>query len=182
MCFLAVCIVQILCVCCGEVGNHSLNLEVGEFFDFLQLFRSVVGVIPLVADSAHSGVYGDQGFYGLAGSLCRRIDCLCVLKRAENRSNVVFYQSVCIHVRSQSQADDFAFDSGISQCCALCKRSDSEGVDAVFDQDVRGFHAAVTVSVRLDDADHLCIRSDLLLDALDVVIQVRKVNFYPCRT
>ena len=149
--------------------KHAFDLEVFECRDLLDILHRKVEVVCQIADAAHPGIDCDQRVDSLALCLCCRGEGSCILRCTDNRRNIIIDDGVCIHVRGQTEHDDLFLCAGLTQGDRLLQRRDRKSLTAVRAQHLRDFDRAMTVSVCLDDADHLSV-SDFIFDLFDIVI------------
>ena len=156
-------------ICRRHMRKHALDLEVFECRDLLDILHRKVEVVCQIADAAHTGIHRDQRVDSLVLCFrCRGEGCR-ILGAADNRGDIVIDDGVRIHVRCQTEHDDLFLRAGLTQGDRLLQRRDRKSLTAVRAQHLRDFDRAMTVSVCLDDADHLSV-SDFIFDLFDIVI------------
>ena len=170
-CFLLMGIGLVKGICRGHMREHSLDFEIIQSGDFLDIFYRKVYIVCEVADSAHSGIHSDESVYRFSGFFSFRRECCRIFAAANHWSDIVLYDGVCVHIWSQPQHDDFFLCAGFAQGYCLLQGCDCKGFAAVCSENFGNLYAAVTVSVGLDDTDHFP-SCDFILNLFNVVIQV----------
>ena len=160
-------------VCRGHVGEQAANLEILQGGNLLYIFHCSidVGIIRQIADSAHTGIYSNQASYGLACSGSGSIDGSGIGCIADNRRDVIVHDGIRIHIRGQSQHDDFFSGAGFPQGDGFLEGGDGKNLHTVFPEHFCNLNASVTIGVGFDDTDHIPV-ADFGADIFNVVIQI----------
>ena len=168
--FLLVGIGLVISVSGGHVGEQTFDFEACQHSDFFDIENSVFDFVCQIADSAHAGVNRDKTGNDFSCFQCGVADGFGIGSAADYRCDVVFHDGVCIHVRRQSQHDDFFCCSSLTKHNGFLQCCDSKSFYAVGAQHVCAYHCAVAVSIGFDDADDFFVCADFCSDVFDVVV------------
>ncbi len=175
-------VLSLLFVSCREVCDDSRKLDARELRELLVLLNCIVALFiseNSESDTAHSCVKCEEALYRLSALSHYFIaQSLDVVIMHYDRSQVILDDCVDTLCRSQAENYDAALDAVLTEIDAFLESSNGKMIYSVVFEDFGALSRAVSVSVSLDDADH--VRAlHLALDLLDIMVKGRHIDLCP---
>ena len=162
--------------------DDARELDARKLGELLILLNCIVALFfseNSESDTAHSCIECEEALYRISALsndlIAQSLDVIIV---HYYRCQVILDNCVDALCRSQAENYDAALDAVLTEIDAFLESSNGKMIYSVVFEDFGALSRAVSVSVSLDDADH--VRAlHLALDLLDIMVKGRHIDLCP---
>ena len=164
-----------------KVGENSLGGKSRQKACFADSLHTVFKIIPVTQEAkpGHTGVYLDMHLQGAltADGFLTILIRLCLT--GNSLSDIIFDKLADLFLRRMSQNQDWHGDSVMAKLHSLVNAADSQIIRAEILQKPADLYGAVTVGIRLYNAQKFHICADSLSQNSIIMGEGIQINFCP---